>query len=64
MRVSYSMTLTVYKVLLAPCIIEKGFHPMKLNEEAQKANNKLFKRYRKGFARKISCKQTNEDVST
>lgn len=43
----------------------KDFFPYgQLNEEAQKANNKSFKRYRELFTRKISHQQTNEDVGT
>lgn len=60
----YCMSPTIHKVLIhGPSIIEKAILPIgQLSEEAQEANNKMFKRYREGFSRKFSRQQTNEDI--
>lgn len=59
------MSPTIHKVLIhEPTIIEKAILPIgQLSEEAQEANNKMFKRYREGFVRKFSRQQTNEDIA-
>lgn len=60
----YSMPPTVHKVLIhGPTIIENALLPIgQLSEEAQEANNKMFKRYREGFTRKFSRKESNTDI--
>jgi len=60
----YNMPPTVHKVLIyEPSIIEKAILPIgQLSEEAQEANNMMFKRYREGSTCKFTRKQTNEDT--
>lgn len=58
------MSPTIHKVFIhGPIIIDKAILPIgQLGEEAQEANNKMFKRYREGFTRTFSRQLTNEDI--
>ncbi|KAK4871438.1 hypothetical protein RN001_016456 [Aquatica leii] len=60
----YCMPPTIHKVLIhGPIIIETALLPIgQLSEEAQEANNKMLKKYREGYSRKISRDKTNEDI--
>nr|CAI5842175.1 unnamed protein product [Callosobruchus analis] len=59
------MSPTVHKVLIhGSAIVEKALLSIgQLSEEAQEANNKMFKKYREGFSRRFSREQTNADIS-
>ena len=60
----FKMTVTVHKVLIHGSeVIENASLPIgQLTEEAQEANNKIFKRIREFNTRKISRMATNEDL--
>lgn len=60
----YPMTPTLHKILIhGPDVIATSILPIgQLSEEAQEASNKVFKRFREDYSRKISREKTNEDV--
>lgn len=60
----YYMPTTVHKILIhSPQVISSAILPIgQLSEEAQEARNKDIKKYREGFSRKFSRRQTMEDV--
>lgn len=60
----YNMPTTVHKILFHSAeVIDSFLLPIgQMTEEAQEALNKTIKKYREGFSRKFSRKQTMEDV--
>lgn len=60
----HPMTPTLHKILIhGPHIISASILPIgQLTEEAQEASNKVFKRFRENYSRRISREKTNEDV--